>query len=476
MQVFHRRTAVPFSAQELFDWHGRPGAFERLTPPWEDVRVLDRTGTGTILENGVEVRLGMRIGPVRLPWIARHEDVMPGRSFRDVQLRGPFARWSHTHTFEPDGDASTLDDRIEYALPLEPLGRWAQGRSVARQLDRMFRYRHATTVEDARSHLALGSASNPMRVAVTGSTGLLGSTLVPYLTTGGHSVVRLVRSRDALTPANPLLDPASEHALWNPGTGEVEIDAIDPPLDAVVHLAGENIARRRWTPAQRERLEKSRTVGTRVLCEALARLPESKRPRVLVAASGTGHYGDRGDEELTEGSAPGTGFLTDICRRWEESTRPAQEAGIRVVHLRIGVVLSPKGSALRVMGLPFRFGLGGRLGSGRQYFSWISIDDVVEAIHRAIVDESLEGAVNGTAPQPVTNAELTRVLARVLRRPAVLPAPAFALRAALGDMAKDLLLAGHRVLPKRLLDAGHRFRHPDLETALRHVLGKPLAT
>jgi hypothetical protein len=298
-----------------------------------------------------------------------------------------------------------------------------------------------------------------MHIAVTGSNGLIGSALVASLGAGGHRVSRLVRG--------PLAGAGAIE--WDPAAG-VRDAALLEGLDGVVHLAGENIGAGRWTVRRKAEIRRSRVEGTQRLCEALARL--ARPPKALVCASAIGIYGDRGDEPLTEESSPGGDFLAEVCRAWEAATGPAAGAGIRVVCLRFGVVLSPAGGALKKMLLPFRLGAGGRIGSGRQYMSWIALDDAAGAIHHALRDESLAGPVNAVAPFPATNAEFTRILARVLRRPAVAPLPAFAARLALGEMADALLLASQRVLPARLRASGYAFRFPDLEGALGHLLGR----
>lgn len=297
-----------------------------------------------------------------------------------------------------------------------------------------------------------------MHIAITGSTGLVGSTLVPLLTTGGHSVTRLVR-REA----------KAGEITWNPKADTFDASPLDG-IDAIVHLAGENIAASRWNARVKQRLRDSRVAATRVLCEGLAKMVTP--PKVLVCASAIGYYGDRGDEKLDEDSKPGSSFLADLVRDWEAATKPAAEAGIRVVNLRFGVILSPQDGALSKMLLPFKLGGGGRVGSGKQYWSWISIDDAAGAVHHAIVNEGLSGPVNAVAPTPVTNLEFTKTLGRVLRRPTILPMPAFAARLALGEMADELLLASSRVDAKRLVQSGYDFRQPTLEAALRHLLGR----
>jgi uncharacterized protein len=297
-----------------------------------------------------------------------------------------------------------------------------------------------------------------LRVAVTGATGLVGRALVPTLLAAGHRVDRITRHR----PAAGTTD-----IQWDPGRGELDARALEG-VDAVVHLAGESIAAARWTRAAKERIRRSRVDGTRLVAETLARL--SPRPRVLVSASAVGYYGDGGGTPLTEESAPGAGFLADVCRAWEAAADPARAAGIRVVHPRVGVVLAGHGGALPRIALPFRLGAGGVIGSGRQYWSWIELGDLVRVLDLCLVLDTLAGPVNAVAPTPATNRELTRALGRVLRRPTLVPMPAIAVRLLLGEMGRVLLLESARVLPRRLERAGFRFRHPELEGALRAVL------
>lgn len=450
-----RTTRLAASADAVWAWHARPGAFERLTPPWERVRVLERTGS--IEEEGSRARIEIGMGPLAVPWTAVHRDVQPGRRFVDEQVEGPFSQWVHTHRFDPEGDGCLLTDRIEYLPPFGLLGAAADQCFIRRQVERMLAYRHAVTAADLAAHAAV-AAAGPQRVVVSGASGLVGSALVPFLTTGGHTVTRLVRRA-----------PGPGEARWDPATGQLDAAALDG-ADVVVHLAGEGIAEGRWTAERKRRIRDSRVLGTRLLAERMAALPRG--PRVLVSASAIGVYGSRGDEVLDESSPLAADFLAEVGREWEDATAPAAEAGVRVVLLRFGVILSPAGGALAKMLPPFRLGLGGRVGHGRQWMSWISIDDAIGAVHHAIFHEPLAGPVNVVGPEPVTNAAFTDALGRVLSRPAIAAVPAFALRAAFGEMAEATVLASSRVLPRALLGSGYRFRHPTVESALRHVLGR----
>jgi uncharacterized protein (TIGR01777 family) len=466
-ETFVYRSRLPASASEAFAWHMRPGAFQRLLPPWERARVIC---DGQPLGEGARAEIDVAVGPFRRRWTAEHRDFEPGRRFRDVQIRGPFARWEHTHTIEPDGaDTSWLEDHIEYALPLGRIGHWLGRGFVRRKLQATFQYRHRTLADDlaaerrarddqaGQSETRTGAKS--MRIVVTGSSGLVGSALLPLLTTGGHSVTRLVRrSRDG-----------GPSVRWDPVLGTIDQEGLEGH-DAFVHLAGESISSGRWNARVKKLIRDSRLNGTKLLCDAINRL--QKPPKTLVCASAIGFYGDRGEEVLDERFAAGEGFLADVCKDWEAITESVRPRGIRVVNLRFGVVLSPAGGALAKMLTPFKLGLGGVIGSGRQYMSWIAIDDVVGAILHAITDEALNGPVNAVAPNPVTNREFTKTLGRVLRRPTIFPVPAPVARLALGEMADELLLASTRVVPRRLQETGYAFRFSDLELALRHVLGR----
>ena len=304
LERFSLRTRMKGSAEAAYAWHMRRGAFERLTPPWEKVRL--KSGSTKIAE-GSEALLETSIGPVPIRWLARHQNIVPRHQFQDVQVSGPFATWEHTHRFTPDGpDAFWMEDSIDYALPLGSLGRWVGGSAVKAKLNRLFRYRHAVLAHDLKAHGRY--PGTPLTVAISGSTGLVGSALMSYLETAGHRPISVRRHRTS---------DASNAPIWNPETGQADFSGVGA-LDAVVHLAAETIAQR-WTPAAKNRIRQSRVEGTRLLCETLARLKHP--PKVFVCASATGIYGNRGEEWLDESSGVGTGFLAEVAQAWEKSTR-----------------------------------------------------------------------------------------------------------------------------------------------------------
>jgi uncharacterized protein (TIGR01777 family) len=297
-----------------------------------------------------------------------------------------------------------------------------------------------------------------MKVLISGATGMIGSALTRELESKGHQTTRLTRSPGS-----------ADDVGWDPSAGEIDASRLEG-VDAVVHLAGESIAEGRWTAERKRRILESRRQGTGLLARTIANLSEP--PGVMVGASAVGYYGDRGNELLREDSGPGNNFLAEVCRVWEKAADPAREAGIRVVHTRFGVVLSPKGGALGTTLPIFKLGGGGRIGSGRQYWSWVALDDVVGSIIHALENDSVEGPVNVGSPDPLTNAEYTKVLGKVLNRPTVFPLPAPAARLMLGEIADELLLASARMEPSKLEETGYEFRYPELEDALRHLLGR----
>jgi len=452
------QSPIDVSDEALFQWHARPGAFQRLTPPWLPITLERFEG----IQDGQRAVIRLGYGPASIRWIAEHFDYVEGEQFCDRQVRGPFEAWTHVHRMEPDGpDASTLIDAIDYELPLGGLGTLF-GSGIARdELDRQFTYRHRITQQDLDLHQRYNPEERSLTIAVSGASGLIGRQLTAFLTTGGHTVKRLTRSR-------PVADDA---IYWNPREEAIEAKKLEG-VDAVIHLAGENVFALRWTEAKKDSIMHSRRVGTRLLADALAGLDDP--PDVFLSASAVGYYGDHGTEPITEDTAPApdAGFLSAVCEAWEAATQPAADAGIRTVQLRTGIVLTPTGGALQLMLPAFRLGLGGRIGAPDQYFPWIALDDVIGGYVHTLFTDSVDGPVNLTAPEPATMDAYAKTLAGVLSRPALLNVPGGAVRTALGEVADEMLLQSARVRPSTLEGTGYAFRYPTLEGALRHLLGK----
>jgi uncharacterized protein (TIGR01777 family) len=450
--TYSRSIELNAPREAVWAWHLRPGALTRLTPPFESSEVL---GAGEVAERTLVTVRAELLPWVDSIWTMEHHDVVPPGHFRDRMLRGPFDRWEHLHRFEEAAPGRTrVTDEIGWQLPFGAIGALADG-WVRSRLSRMFAYRHRTLAIDlAEQGRAQGRS---LRIAVTGASGLLGRQLVPFLTTGGHQVTPLVRS--APREGEVRWDPKRP---WNAG-------ALDG-YDAVIHLAGEAIAGGRWTAERKGRIRRSRVEGTGSLVAALAALP--RPPRTLISASAMGIYGDRGDRPLTEEAMDGTDFLAEVAQGWEHEAGALAKAGTRVVNFRFGVLLSPAGGALAKMLPPMMAGAGGKLGSGKQWMSWLALDDAIYLVHRALLDERYQGAINAATPSPMTNADFTDTLGAVVRRPTLLPVPALALRLLFGEMATGTILASQRMVPARLQQLGFEWRYPTLEGALKHLLGR----
>jgi uncharacterized protein (TIGR01777 family) len=441
-RVHEFRLELPDPVDVVFDWHRRPGGLARLLPPWQPIRIIQEAGS---LRDGTAV-LGL---PAGRRWVARHlpTEYVEERTFADQLTSRPFlvpVRWHHRHDFRPSADGCVLTDQVTSMVPdttLRP----------------MFDYRQRQLTDDLAAHRQYAHRRR-LTIAITGSSGLVGSALAPFLTTGGHRVVHLVR--------RPPRSPDERH--WEPLHPD---PAALEGVDALVHLAGAPIAGR-FTEQHQQQIRSSRVEPTRLLAEAAA----AASVPVFVSASAIGFYGaDRGGDILTEGSEPGDGFLADVVRDWERAARAGEESGsaTRSVQVRTGIVQSPRGGALRLQRPLFAAGLGGPLAGGDQWVSWIGIDDLVDVYLRAILDEDVHGPINAVAPHPVRQRDYAATLGRVMGRPAVVPTPRIAPRLLLGATGeREVAAASQRVDPAVLLAAGHAFRFPELEQALRHLLGK----
>lgn len=451
--MYRIKSRLPADADTAFEWHKRPGAMERLLPPWEEIKILSREGG---IKDGDKISLKMSWGPFEFNWDLKHQDYMEGRQFCDVQENGPFRYWIHRHIFRPieDSEYSTLKDAIDYRLPMGMIGRFLGKNSMTKKLNRVFGYRHEITKKDLKLYGKYRFAKS-LRILIAGS-GMIGEALRPFFTTQGHQVYTLSRKKKT-----------QDAILWNPAKGEVKAQDVEN-FDVVINLCGERIDQK-WGRAAKKRIINSRVDSTKLLAETLAQL--ENKPLLMINASGVGYYGAV-DGKVTEESPKGDGFLADVCKEWEAATKPASEAGIRVVHLRMGAVLSPRGGALPKLLKIYRKGLGGKLGSGRQPFSWISIEDVLGAIYHCIHTHSISGPVNLVSPVQISNAEFNVILSEKLRKMGWFKTPSFVIKLVYGKMGKELLLQGSQVFPQKLTDTGYEFEYANLDKFLNLILEK----
>ncbi len=447
VRVLSRSQWLPRPLAEVFSFFQTPANLAKLTPPWLGFHVL----TPEPLEMRPGAVFDYTVRPLGFPqyWRTLIESYDPPRSFVDTQVKGPYKLWHHTHRFEAENGGTRVTDEVRYELPFQPFGELAAG-EIARRLEEIFAYRELATAALFRPQ------GGSMKVVIAGGSGWIGRDVSRALIRDGHRVVVLSRS------GAPSRIPGVETRGWlAPEASGWENELAD--ADAVINLCGEGVADGPWTASRRRRLVDSRLDPTKLLVDALARA--EKRRRVLINASAVGYYPQGVQRVLAESDAPGTGFLSDLCVRWEKEARRAESADTRVVLLRIGVVLGQGGGALGRMLLPFKLGLGGRLGDGRQGFPWVHLDDVSGLILAALTDERLKGPVNAVGPEPVTNAQFTAALGAALHRPTPFPVPAFALKLALGDMS-TLLLGSQVIAPAAAAGAGYRFKHEKLSDAL----------
>jgi hypothetical protein len=444
----------------VWDWYDSEEAFTRLTPEWEPIKP-QQIGA---LKDGERTIFKMKLGPFPRKWIAEHHNVKRFRTFDDTMIKGVFNKWIHSRKFTPNKDGCVIRDELEWRLPLHFASKFTSPITVMPRLRGMFRYR-SDTVRDDLSKISETITQKRKRILITGSTGLIGTELYAFLSAAGHDVFRLLRVESNLPPyANP-----DSVIRWNDLTGEIVSGSLEN-FDAVVHLAGAGIGDKNWSKRRKMLIEKSRTIPTEILSQKLSEC--ENKPEVLISGSAIGWYGGRGNEVLTEESEPGEGFLPNICAKWESATQSAKDSGIRVVSMRTGIVVTAKGGMLQRLLLPAKFGALGPIGGGKQMQSWISFNDVIYSIHHLIMNKECEGPFNLTSPNPINQKDFAKLLGKVLKRPAFAPLPSFVVKLLFGEMGKDLILEGQNVSPKKLLDSGYKFVNADLESCLRHTLGK----
>ncbi|OQY53046.1 MAG: TIGR01777 family protein [Desulfobacteraceae bacterium 4572_89] len=457
----------------MFEWHAREGAILRLTPPWSPLKLISRTGIG--IEKGVQVKFRMDLFKIPMTWEAEHIEYQENTMFKDHQTKGPFAKWEHTHLFHDQGrndqgkngqgkKSSVMEDQVAFKLPLGFLSLPFYG-YVLKELARVFDYRHRVLKYDLEHRLENNSEpgagkARKQRILISGASGSIGSILVPFLRTCGHEVVRLVRKSSNLE---------NDELFWDPYNNILDMEKAGS-IDAVINLNGADISRGRWSMKKRQLIVDSRVKPTMVLVEKMKQM--AVPPSVFISSSAIGLYGEGQNRVLTEKDPKGDSFISRVCDQWEKASFDAQKAGIRTIQLRIGVVLTPSGGALKRMLLPFSLGLGTRLSKGSQYMSWISMDDALGGILHILKNQDVEGAVNLTAPNPVTNKMFTKILGRVMSRPAPFVLPRWMAIGLWGDMGKETLLTSARVIPEKLLKSGFSFEHNKIEPALKDMLGR----
>ncbi|MBE1514126.1 TIGR01777 family oxidoreductase [Nesterenkonia halotolerans] len=504
MPIFEYETHLPFSREDVFDWYSRPGALVRLHPPFAG-RVIEEPSNG--LKDGSESVLGINLPsifgttlaavadiagsatplPVRgyTKWRARHTDFRPGRGFADEMISGPAKSWRHDRSFEDDGTSMVLREKVTYELPVVGKLPSAVQKLVSRQfeaeLTRIFAFRGRQSSDDLAFHQAHGRLASQLAldphhvpgaapvkvVAVSGATGLIGRQVCALLGGAGIEVRRMVRGS---------ADPQAGEIAWDPDAGTLDPESLRE-VDAVIHLAGHPLASR-FTEEHKKKVLDSRVEGTALIATTLASLESAdQRGRVLISGSAIGYYGatpaDRSgiSGPLTEDSPAGSDFLAEVCEKWEESTAPAKNAGVRTAMIRTGIVQTPAGGALSQLLPLYTVGAGGPLGD-KEWQSWISIDDIAAMIVHLVFNPEAEGPVNGVGPEPVTAKQYSKILASVMRRPSAIPVPAFGPKLVLGEQgAKEIVGADQQVSAEKAQTLGYAFRHHTLKEALEHVLG-----
>lgn len=447
MTLYEKRTIMPVSAKDLFAWHERNGAFERLAPPWEQIKLKYKDPS---LKVGSETCFKVRKGCFSISWLARHTKYVPDKEFVDIQVKGPFKKWVHHHKMVPiDRYKSEMHDLLIFETPL------GLGKTIALdKIEQMFKYRHTILKNDLQIQQQFKAPN--MTIGITGASGLIGTALSAFLKTAGHKVVPISRSSQL-----------PNGVQWDPESGLINQSKLEG-LDALINLAGDNINEGRWTEKKKKRIRDSRVKSTRLIVNTLNHLKNP--PKVFISISGLGYYGTNAESISTEQTSPGRDFLASVCAQWEHEANQFKKG--RCVIPRLGVVLSSSGGALAKMAPFFKLGLGGVIGKGDQKMSWIALDDAIYSLYRMMVDNSFSGPINLCSPNSTTHYNFTKSLAKVLRRPAVLSVPSAFARLAFGQVADATLLSNCEARPKVLEENNHRFYYPKLEGALKHTLGK----
>ena len=451
-ETFIRKCQIEAPAEVLNNWHHANDVFHRIQPPWESAKIVKKAAA---IANGLEEHIQIQMGPLKKIWIARYQDVIKGKQFCDLQVSGPFKFWFHKHVFHDNGNGtSTLEDNISYSPPLGGFGQFLAGSMVRKKLEMMFKYRHKVTREDVKRHHR--NKVDSKKILISGGTGLVGSQLSPLLKSMGHEVFILTRN------------PKSEnHISWNLEKKEIDREKLKE-IEVVINLAGASIAGL-WTRKGKEKIYNSRVEGTKFLVDSLIKY--SPKLEAFLSASGSGVYPLNTGDFYDEKGPVGNTFLGKLAQDWECAADPLAEKGIRTAHFRIGVVISSLGGALQKMLTPAKFCLGGPWGNGRQHMSWIAIDDLADILTYAVSDKRYEGVINTVADQSIEVNDFFKTLGRVLKRPQLFRVPSFVMKSLPGGMGKEVFLGDNRAVPGFLRSINYKYRHEDLESALRLQLG-----
>ncbi|HEX6672169.1 MAG TPA: TIGR01777 family oxidoreductase [Nitrososphaeraceae archaeon] len=465
--IFVRRSLIPCNINTLFDYHTRNGALERLVPPWSGLEIIDHTGGINNDDNSI---FRIKLGPITFKWVAKHFGYIHNLQFQDKMIKGPFKKWIHTHSFIPqDQNQCIIEDKIDYMPRFGKIGSKIIQKRIQNYLNQLFIYRERILVND--TILEKMTREKGKNILITGSHGLIGSSLIPLLTNiGGHKITRLVRKiNNNNTYSSPTTNKEDKKSIfWYPEYDKLDHNELEG-FDIIIHLAGENIFGR-WTDIKKQRIFNSRVGSTKLLAKSLTKL--SNPPSLLICASAIGYYGDRPNEYITEDSIPGKGFLSEVCQKWEKATQDVTEIGIRVVNTRFGVVLTPKGGILQKLLSPFKLGLGITIGNKDQYISWVSIEDVIKSIFYSISNTSIKGPVNVVSPKPITNLEFSDTLKKIFNPKLSMSINQNIPKLIFGEMSKEVLSTNTYVIPKRLISTGYKFFNSELEDSLRFLLGK----
>jgi uncharacterized protein (TIGR01777 family) len=458
---------IPCNINTLFDYHTRNGALERLVPPWSGLEIIDHTGGINNDDNSI---FRIKLGPITFKWVAKHFGYIHNLQFQDKMIKGPFKKWIHTHSFIPqDQNQCIIEDKIDYMPRFGKIGSKIIQKRIQNYLNQLFIYRERILVND--TILEKMTREKGKNILITGSHGLIGSSLIPLLTNiGGHKITRLVRKiNNNNTYSSPTTNKENKKSIfWYPEYDKLDHNELEG-FDIIIHLAGENIFGR-WTDIKKQRIFNSRVGSTKLLAKSLTKL--SNPPSLLICASAIGYYGDRPNEYITEDSISGKGFLSEVCQKWEKATQDVTEIGIRVVNTRFGVVLTPKGGILQKLLSPFKLGLGITIGNKDQYISWVSIEDVIKSIFYSISNTSIKGPVNVVSPKPITNLEFSDTLKKIFNPKLSMSINQNIPKLIFGEMSKEVLSTNTYVIPKRLISTGYKFFNSELEDSLRFLLGK----